>query len=29
MGTGKPEFGFGVHLMVDGYGCERARDWRT
>jgi S-adenosylmethionine decarboxylase len=24
MGTGKPEFGFGVHLMVDGYGCERA-----
>jgi S-adenosylmethionine decarboxylase len=23
MGTGKPEFGFGVHLMVDGYGCER------
>jgi S-adenosylmethionine decarboxylase len=24
MGTGKPEFGFGVHLMVDGYGCNRA-----
>lgn len=24
MGAGKPEFGFGVHLMVDGYGCERA-----
>ena len=24
MGMGKPEFGFGVHLMVDGYGCERA-----
>ena len=23
MGTGKPEFGFGVHLMVDGYGCDR------
>lgn len=23
MGMGKPEFGFGVHLMVDGYGCER------
>jgi S-adenosylmethionine decarboxylase len=23
MDTGKPEFGFGVHLMVDGYGCER------
>ncbi len=21
---GKPEFGFGVHLIVDGYGCERA-----
>jgi len=20
----KPEFGFGVHLMVDGYGCDRA-----
>lgn len=19
----KPEFGFGVHLMVDGYGCDR------
>lgn len=25
MGMGKPEFGFGVHLMVDGYGCDRAR----
>ena len=24
MGAGKPEFGFGVHLMVDGYGCDRA-----
>lgn len=24
MGTGKPEFGFGVHLMMDGYGCDRA-----
>jgi S-adenosylmethionine decarboxylase len=24
MGMGKPEFGFGVHLMVDGYGCDRA-----
>ena len=24
MGTGKPEFGFGVHLMLDGYGCERS-----
>ncbi|GKT10181.1 hypothetical protein DSTSK_34860 [Desulforhabdus sp. TSK] len=24
MGRGKPEFGFGVHLMVDGYGCNRA-----
>jgi S-adenosylmethionine decarboxylase len=23
MGAGKPEFGFGVHLMVDGYGCDR------
>lgn len=23
MDTGKPEFGFGVHLMVDGYGCDR------
>jgi S-adenosylmethionine decarboxylase len=22
MGMGKPEFGFGVHLMVDGYGCD-------
>jgi S-adenosylmethionine decarboxylase len=21
---GKPEFGFGVHLMVDGYGCDRS-----
>ncbi len=21
----KPEFGFGVHLMVDGYGCDRER----
>ncbi|MBP8644673.1 MAG: adenosylmethionine decarboxylase [Syntrophobacteraceae bacterium] len=20
----KPEYGFGVHLMVDGYGCDRA-----
>jgi S-adenosylmethionine decarboxylase len=20
----KPEFGFGVHLMLDGYGCDRA-----
>ncbi|NLI34304.1 MAG: adenosylmethionine decarboxylase [Deltaproteobacteria bacterium] len=25
MGMGKPEFGFGVHLMVDGYGCDRAK----
>ena len=24
MGKGKPEFGFGVHLMVDGYGCDPA-----
>ncbi|NSW86119.1 MAG: adenosylmethionine decarboxylase [Syntrophobacteraceae bacterium] len=24
MGMGKPEFGFGVHLMLDGYGCDRA-----
>lgn len=24
MGTKKPEFGFGVHLMLDGYGCSRA-----
>lgn len=24
MGMKKPEFGFGVHLMVDGYGCDRA-----
>lgn len=24
MGMGKPEFGFGVHLMVDGYGCNRS-----
>ncbi len=24
MGMGKPEFGFGVHLMVDGYGCDPA-----
>ena len=24
MGMGKPEFGFGVHLMVDGYGCDRS-----
>jgi S-adenosylmethionine decarboxylase len=24
MGTKKPEFGFGVHLLVDGYGCNRA-----
>ncbi|MFP5212676.1 MAG: adenosylmethionine decarboxylase [Acidobacteriota bacterium] len=23
MGMGKPEFGFGVHLMLDGYGCDR------
>lgn len=23
MGIKKPEFGFGVHLMVDGYGCDR------
>ncbi len=23
METKKPEFGFGVHLMVDGYGCRR------
>jgi S-adenosylmethionine decarboxylase len=22
MGMGKPEFGFGVHLMLDGYGCD-------
>ncbi|HOI96151.1 MAG TPA: adenosylmethionine decarboxylase [Syntrophobacter fumaroxidans] len=22
MGMGKPEFGFGVHLMMDGYGCD-------
>jgi S-adenosylmethionine decarboxylase len=21
---GKPEFGFGVHLILDGYGCDRA-----
>ncbi len=25
MGKGKPEFGFGVHLMIDGYGCDRPR----
>ncbi len=24
MGMRKPEYGFGVHLMVDGYGCDRA-----
>lgn len=24
MGMGKPEFGFGVHLMVDGYGCDQS-----
>jgi S-adenosylmethionine decarboxylase len=24
MGMKKPEYGFGVHLMVDGYGCERS-----
>lgn len=24
MGMNKPEFGFGVHLMVDGYGCDRS-----
>jgi S-adenosylmethionine decarboxylase len=24
MGMGKPEFGFGVHLMIDGYGCDNA-----
>lgn len=24
MSMNKPEFGFGVHLMVDGYGCDRA-----
>ncbi|MGV8075254.1 MAG: adenosylmethionine decarboxylase [Syntrophobacteraceae bacterium] len=24
MGMGKPEFGFGVHLMMDGYGCDRS-----
>lgn len=24
MGMGKPEFGFGVHLMLDGYGCDSA-----
>ena len=23
MGMEKPEFGFGVHLMLDGYGCDR------
>jgi len=23
MGAVKPEFGFGVHLMIDGYGCDR------
>jgi S-adenosylmethionine decarboxylase len=23
MGVKKPEFGFGVHLMMDGYGCHR------
>ncbi len=23
MGAVKPEFGFGVHLMMDGYGCDR------
>ena len=21
----KPEYGFGMHLMVDGYGCDRSR----
>lgn len=25
MGMGKPEFGFGVHLMLDGYGCDREK----
>jgi S-adenosylmethionine decarboxylase len=24
MGMNKPEFGFGVHLMLDGYGCNRS-----
>lgn len=24
MGMNKPEFGFGVHLMMDGYGCNRS-----
>jgi len=24
MGMGKPEFGFGVHLMIDGYGCDNS-----
>lgn len=24
MGMKKPDFGFGVHLMIDGYGCDRA-----
>ncbi len=25
MGIKKPEFGFGVHLILDGYGCDRSR----
>jgi S-adenosylmethionine decarboxylase len=25
MGMGKPEFGFGVHLILDGYGCDQSR----
>lgn len=25
MGMGKPEFGFGVHLIMDGYGCDQAK----
>lgn len=25
MGMEKPEFGFGVHLMLDGYGCDRSK----
>lgn len=25
MGMAKPEFGFGVHLILDGYGCDRSK----
>jgi len=25
MRMGKPQFGFGVHLMLDGYGCDRSK----